>query len=235
MLAGFIRRAPGNTDLAVARVDSSGSLDPNFSGDGKFVSDFGGSDEEANSVVLQTNGKVVVGGYGGSQSDLIALRFGADGVPDPSFGGGDGAVAVEFASDYDYGGDLALQVDGQILMSGVTDNNYDFAIARLDGDPTGIAPPPLPDLPDTTAPETTIVKEPKNKSHKSKAKYRFESSEPNSTFACAFDSKKFEPCDAGKVKYKKLDFGKHKFSVVATDAAGNTDPSAAKDKFKRKR
>ena len=33
-------------------------------------------------------------------------------------------------------------------------------------------------------------------------------------------------------KYKNLDEGKHKFKVFATDAAGNTDATAAKDKFK---
>jgi hypothetical protein len=85
---------------------------------------------------------------------------------------------------------------------------------------------------DTTSPETTITKEPKSKSSKSKAKYRFTSSEPNSTFKCKFDRKKPNPCDAGKAKYKHLDDGKHKFKVIATDAAGNADPSAAKDKFK---
>jgi len=31
---------------------------------------------------------------------------------------------------------------------------------------------------------------------------------------------------------KHLDEGKHKFKVRATDAAGNTDPTPAKDKFK---
>jgi hypothetical protein len=85
---------------------------------------------------------------------------------------------------------------------------------------------------DTTAPETTITKEPRPKSSKSKAKYKFTSSEPNSTFTCKFDKAKPKPCDAGKAKFKHLDDGKHKFSVIATDAAGNADVTPAKDKFK---
>ncbi len=89
-------------------------------------------------------------------------------------------------------------------------------------------PPP----PDTTPPETRITKDPKNKLKKSKAKYRFISTEPNSTFVCKFDKKKRKPCDAGKAKYKRLDDGKHKFKVYAVDAAGNRDRSPAKDKFK---
>jgi hypothetical protein len=59
------------------------------------------------------------------------------------------------------------------------------------------------------------------------------SSEPNSTFECTFDSKKFKPCSSPS-KYKHLDFGKHRFAVRATDAAGNTDSSPDKDRFKRK-
>ena len=98
--------------------------------------------------------------------------------------------------------------------------------------PPGGEPPPGGGN-DTTPPQTTITKEPKNKSSKAKAKYRFTSSEPNSTFRCKLDNKPFSPCDAGKRKYKHLDFGKHKFKVVATDAAGNTDPTPEKDKFKR--
>jgi uncharacterized delta-60 repeat protein len=232
VLAGYGYKS-GKNDLAVARLESGGALDPTFNDDGKFVTDLGSSRDKGFSAAIQTNGKIVVGGWGGANGDLYALRFDANGVPDAGFDGGDGVVPVEFASEYDEGGDVALQADGKILLSGVTDNNHDFAIARLEGDSTGVVIPP-PDDSDTTAPQTTITKSPDNKSHKAKARYRFESSEPGSTFECAFDSKTYKPCDAGKVKYKHLDFGKHKFSVRATDAAGNTDGSPAKDKFKHK-
>jgi len=84
------------------------------------------------------------------------------------------------------------------------------------------------------APETTITKAPKNKTSKPKAKYRFESSEPGSTFECALDGQikndKFKPCE---VPFKKrVDDGKHKFQVAAIDPDGNVDPSPARDKFK---
>jgi hypothetical protein len=86
-------------------------------------------------------------------------------------------------------------------------------------------------------PETTITRGPKKKSKKSKAKFRFESSEPGSTFACRLkgkeaskSQKRLGACDSPK-KYKNLDPGRYKFTVAATDAAGNTDPTAAKHKF----
>jgi hypothetical protein len=100
--------------------------------------------------------------------------------------------------------------------------------------PPGGGDPPGGSGADTTPPETTITTAPKNKSSKAKAKYKYVSSEAGSTFQCKFDRKPFKPCDAGKIKYKRLDYGKHKFQVVATDAAGNADASPAKDKFKRK-
>ena len=92
---------------------------------------------------------------------------------------------------------------------------------------------------DTDPPETTISKRPKKKSPKPKAKLAFESDEAGSTFECALKGKdvkkklkKFKPCDSGRIKYKKLEDGKKKFKVRATDAAGNTDPSPATAKWK---
>ncbi len=111
-----------------------------------------------------------------------------------------------------------------------------FALAgvepRLLASPSSFTTAATPAPPDTTPPETKITKDPPNKLEKSKAKYKFTSNEPNSTFVCKFDKKKSKPCDAGKLKLKRLDDGKHKFKVYAVDAAGNQDQSPAKDKFK---
>ena len=80
-------------------------------------------------------------------------------------------------------------------------------------------------------PETTITKGAPSKLDKPKVKFKFTSDEPGSTFECKLDKKPFKPCESPK-KVKRLDEGRHKFKVVATDEAGNTDPTAAKDKFK---
>jgi len=84
---------------------------------------------------------------------------------------------------------------------------------------------------DTDPPETTITKGAPDKLHKPKAKFRFASDEPGSTFECKLDKQPFKPCSSPR-KAKHLDDGRHRFKVRATDAAGNTDPTAAKDKFK---
>jgi hypothetical protein len=91
--------------------------------------------------------------------------------------------------------------------------------------------PVAPVAPDTTPPETTITKGAPNKTDKTKVKFKFSSDDPGATFECKLDKKAFKPCTSPK-KAKNLADGKHKFKVRAIDAAGNVDPSAAKDKFK---
>jgi hypothetical protein len=62
-------------------------------------------------------------------------------------------------------------------------------------------------------------------------KFKFTSSEANSTFLCKLDRKPFKKCRSPK-KYKKLKPGKHVFKVKAKDAAGNVDPTPAKRVFR---
>jgi hypothetical protein len=84
---------------------------------------------------------------------------------------------------------------------------------------------------DNKPPETTITKGPKQKSDKTKAKFRFESSENGSSFECKLDKKPFKSCSSPR-KYKRLKPGKHRFQVAATDRAGNEDKTPARYKFK---
>ncbi len=109
------------------------------------------------------------------------------------------------------------------------DSATDFAVGPLS--PRNNASPPTEIECDTKAPQTKIKKGPSGTIDKDTTKVTFRSNEPNSTFECKFDRKKFKPCESPK-KLKDLDDGKHKFLVRATDAAGNTDNSPAKAKFK---
>lgn len=90
--------------------------------------------------------------------------------------------------------------------------------------------PPPPALPDTSAPNTTITKGAPNKTDAEKVKIKFGSSEPNSTFECKVGSKPYKPCTSPKKV--TVEEGKNKFKVRAKDAAGNVDPTPAKETFK---
>ncbi len=99
---------------------------------------------------------------------------------------------------------------------------------------TVVPPPVLPPAADTTPPETTITKGPPKKTKKKKVTFEFISSEPGSSFECSLDGAPFTPCSSPhKVKAKKK--GKHRFEVRARDGAGNVDPSAASQTWKKKK
>jgi Ca2+-binding RTX toxin-like protein len=92
------------------------------------------------------------------------------------------------------------------------------------------APPPTSEPPATTAdtvpPETTIVSHPKAKTRARKASFAFSSSEAGSTFVCSLDGRPFAQCSSPFATLK-LKLGKHRFQVLATDAAGNRDQTPA--------
>ena len=67
--------ATGN-DFGLARFDTSGSLDPSFSGDGKRRTDFDlGETDGANGVALQADGKIVAVGVGRASNQLDSFAL----------------------------------------------------------------------------------------------------------------------------------------------------------------
>jgi hypothetical protein len=111
------------------------------------------------------------------------------------------------------------------------DGNGD-TIVRRDQGVFEYQPPISPpnSSPDTTAPQTKLVKGPGAKLGEGVAKFGFKSSEAGSTFKCKLDGKKPKTCRSPK-RYKHLKPGRHTFRVWATDAVGNKDPTAAKRRF----
>src|SRR4051812_30122233 len=77
---------------ADARASTApGDLDVSFSGDGKQITDFGGSDA-ATAVAVQADGKIVVAGS--SDGNFALARYAADGTLDASFSG-DGLLTTD--------------------------------------------------------------------------------------------------------------------------------------------
>lgn len=138
VIVGSARISNTETNFAIARLNSNGSLDTTFSGDGKQTVSFGsGIFADATCVAIQSNGKIVVAGSAGStQSDFAVARLNSNGSLDTTFSG-DGLQKVPF----NLGGTLAdvcrtvaLQTDGKIVLAGgsfVGTTNVDFSVARL--------------------------------------------------------------------------------------------------------
>ena len=78
-----------------------------------------------------------------------------------------------------------------------------------------------------TPPKTTITR---SRIHGHRARFRFHSSEPDSTFECRLDRRPFRSCDRPKV-YRHLDRGRHRFRVKATDSEKLIDPTPAHRSF----
>ena len=129
------------TGFALARYNADGSLDNSFSGDGTQTTSFGGGRDVGAGVAVQADGKLVVAGFG--PGDFALARYNADGSLDSSFSGG-GKQTTDVGND-DYGNAVAMQSDGRILVAGFSGTfagGYDFALARFDGGPAPLLPPP---------------------------------------------------------------------------------------------
>lgn len=77
-----------------------------------------------------------------------------------------------------------------------------------------------------TPPNTTIGSGPTGTVASGSASFSFSSSKAGSTFQCSLDAGAYGACTSPK-NYTDLPDGQHTFSVRATDAAGNTDPTPA--------
>jgi hypothetical protein len=84
---------------------------------------------------------------------------------------------------------------------------------------------------DNTAPNTKIKRRPPNRSRDDTPTYKFKSTEAGSKFKCKVDHRRYRKCRSPKTLHG-LDPGPHTFKVRATDKAGNTDKTPAKDRFK---
>ncbi len=112
-----------NTDFFVARYETNGTLDAAFGTNGKTITDFANSEDGATSLVLQTDGKIVVGGYTGNllNPDFALARYNADGTIDTAFGA-NGKTITDFVGNADFVNDIAIRGNGTIIAVGLPSN-----------------------------------------------------------------------------------------------------------------
>ena len=123
-------------DFVLARYNSDGSLDHTFGTGGKVKTHFPGVDNtgsSATSVVLQPDGKLVVGGYY-KQSDrtphqFALARYNSNGTLDSAFGqAGKVMTRMGLGDAFSFG--IALQTNGRIVLAGYSDTalDHDFSL-----------------------------------------------------------------------------------------------------------
>jgi uncharacterized delta-60 repeat protein len=124
-------------DFCLVRYNSNGTLDNSFGTNGIVITDVGSVSEFANSLVIQSDGKIVVAGHTtiGTQYDFALVRYNSNGSLDNTFGTS-GIVKTDIGTSNDEAYSVALQSDGKILVAGGSYNgsNFDFALVRYNSD-----------------------------------------------------------------------------------------------------
>jgi uncharacterized delta-60 repeat protein len=129
VLAGWLQ-VSGQKKFALARFLLDGQLDVTFGAGGLMTVQVGQGDNGANSVVVQGDGKILVGGYAdnGNGKDFALVRLLQWGLIDVTFGT-NSVVITDFDGYQDGCTSLAVQADGKILAGGYQ-NSYNSGLAR---------------------------------------------------------------------------------------------------------
>jgi uncharacterized delta-60 repeat protein len=133
----FIIGESSNTDFALARYNPDGTPDATFGNGGQVSTDFVGMEDDAFSVLIQPDGKIVAVGSANSAAtyyDFAAVRYLSNGTIDTTFGVA-GKVSTDFGDqNFDRAHSAALQPDGKILAAGFAISHgggvQNFAVAR---------------------------------------------------------------------------------------------------------
>ena len=140
VVAGRSALTSADYDFAVVRYNTDGTLDSSFGEKGIVTTSLGSDSDTAYAMLIQPDGKIVLGGdanrgSSGSGQDFALVRYNTDGSLDESFGEG-GKVMTAIASSS--GGDSIyalnwMEIDGEgyILAAG---GEGDFKAARYNED-----------------------------------------------------------------------------------------------------
>jgi len=140
----------GNTDFAVFRYKTDGTLDTDFgcgtpgTCTGKVATAFSSNMDVTRDVAIDGNGKIVVVGsaYTGSVFQIAVARYNTNGTLDDTFDGnsgtGNGKVTTTLAGGNSQGSAVAIDSNNKIIVAGsdVNAGTSTFAMVRLNTDGT---------------------------------------------------------------------------------------------------
>lgn len=122
-----------NNDFVLVQYLSNGIVDSSFGTNGKVITDLG-SYEEAHSIALLPDGKILVAGfiYNGTDNDFALLRYRSNGKTDSSFGT-NGLVTTDINGE-DKGKTVIVQDNGKILVAGYSYYNFELVRYKSNGE-----------------------------------------------------------------------------------------------------
>lgn len=126
-----------DTDIAIARYLSDGSLDKDFNHNGQVTVAVGSGNDSGLALIVQDDGKILVAGTtdNGTDLDVTVIRLQADGLPDMDFDQ-DGQVVIELPYSDDRAQSVLLQKDGKIILAGSSEEQDStlLFLSRLNND-----------------------------------------------------------------------------------------------------
>jgi len=120
VVVGHSFNAGGQSCFTVLRYGADGSLDTSFGDSGKITTAVA-KESNADSVAMQSDGKIVVAGNSfidGGNNDFAVVRYNANGKLDSSFNQ-TGKASADFGA-HDLPRSVALHGDGRIVVAGYT-------------------------------------------------------------------------------------------------------------------
>jgi uncharacterized delta-60 repeat protein len=222
----------GNT---VMRLTDAGALDSTFGTGGVArARDLGnGGGEGADAVLLQSDGRIVMGGASGIDQGFTLSRFTADGQVDTGYG--DGGTA-HLDAPVDGTGDTGVVATGLALLADDTPVLVGTYSRRVhspspvgydswDPEAVGVLHALTGDAPaDTTAPAVTVDRTPADPEHAPRPDFGFHS-DPYTVLECRIDGGAWTVCYTdpswGTHELNYLANGPHTLEIRATDQAGN--------------
>ena len=134
LVGGF---ADGTLEAALLRYDTTGTLDPTFGGGDGIALTTVGQGALFTDLVVQPDDAILAGGTmtpDGVKGEYLVVRYDSSGVPDATFGGGDGIQTTIVGTGGGFAEGIALQADGSIVLAGtqVSSSNENVELVRYD-------------------------------------------------------------------------------------------------------
>ncbi|HYK46295.1 MAG TPA: hypothetical protein VEV83_14050, partial [Parafilimonas sp.] len=124
VIAGSTRTTTqAKDDILSIRYNQNGTIDSSFALNGIYIKDIDGDNDVANSVKIQPDNKIILGGYAtlNGVNNFLSLRLKNSGTPDIPYGS-NGMVTTSIFSQGDAANAMILQADGKIIEAGQSTN-----------------------------------------------------------------------------------------------------------------
>ncbi len=133
VVAGTNEGTSSESQFALARYFIDGSLDTNFGNAGKVLTNFGLGFDQALSLVIQPDGKILLAGYATEAGYSFALaRYDTNGSLDTTFNS-TGKVITDMGGSQDWIQSVILQPDGKTVVAGYDNGNFGLARYNTNG------------------------------------------------------------------------------------------------------